>query len=86
LFSDLPAYLVAVRCPLDVVEAREASRRDRTLGQARKQFAVVHVHVVYDLEVDTSALSVDECVQHILRHVDEAAPAAFRRMAKRMAT
>jgi chloramphenicol 3-O phosphotransferase len=85
-FADLPAYLVGVRCPLNVVEAREASRRDRTLGQARKQFDVVHAHALYDLEVDTSLMEVEECVQRIARHVDEAAPAAFRRMAERMAT
>lgn len=33
LFAELPAYLIAVRCPLEVLEQRECSRRDRTLGQ-----------------------------------------------------
>lgn len=82
LFADLPAYLVGVRCPLEVVEAREASRRDRTLGQARKQYDVVHAHVLYDIEVDSSALSVEECVHRITRHVSDCAPAAFRCMAE----
>lgn len=84
LFADLPAYLIGVRCPLDVIEAREASRRDRTLGQARKQFDVVHAHGCYDLEVDTSVMDVNECVQRIVQHVDESAPAAFVRIAKQM--
>ena len=44
LFHDLPAYLVGVRCPLPVLEQREKDRRNRTLGQARAQFDLVHVH------------------------------------------
>jgi chloramphenicol 3-O phosphotransferase len=57
LFCDLPAYLVGVRCPLEVLEQRERGRKDRTLGQARAQFPLVHARTIYDLEVDTSVLS-----------------------------
>lgn len=84
LFADLPAYLVGVRCPLDVVDEREQSRRDRTLGQARKQFDVVHAHGVYDLEVDTSLLNVDECVACIERLVNMTTPHAFKALATRL--
>ncbi len=38
LFADLPAYLIGIRCPLEVLEEREKARRDRTLGQARAQY------------------------------------------------
>jgi chloramphenicol 3-O phosphotransferase len=51
------ALFVGVRCPLDVVVAREAARKDRTIGQAAAQFDVVHRSGGYDLEVDTSMLS-----------------------------
>ena len=37
LFSELPAFFIAVRCPLQVLELREKARKDRTLGQARAQ-------------------------------------------------
>lgn len=54
LFSELPAYFIGVYCPLEVLEARERSRKNRTLGQALLQYPRVHAHGVYDLEVDTS--------------------------------
>ncbi len=65
LFFDLPAYLIGLRCPLEVLELRERSRRDRTLGQARLQFDQVHKFVTYDLEVDTSRLGPEECADEI---------------------
>ena len=82
VFAELPAYLIGVRCPLDVMNAREAARGDRTLGQAAKQFHKVHAHGVYDLEVDTSVLSVDECVQQIASHIESHAPSAFKQLLK----
>ena len=38
LFAPLPAYLVGIHCPLDVLIQREADRKDRTLGQAAAQY------------------------------------------------
>jgi chloramphenicol 3-O phosphotransferase len=80
LFAELPAYLIGVRCPLEVMNAREAARGDRTLGQAAKQFHKVHAHGVYDLEVDTSVLSVEECAAQIEAFVRNKAPTAFARL------
>lgn len=65
LFSGLPAFLVGVHCPLAVLEQREQARQDRTLGQAKKQFDLVHAHCAYDIEVDTSLLTAEECALHI---------------------
>ncbi len=59
-----PLY-VGVRCPLHVVQERERNRRDRTIGQAAAQFAVVHRWGDYDLEVDTSVLSPDQAADRI---------------------
>lgn len=82
LFSELPALLVGVRCPLHVLERREAARRDRTLGQARAQFPLVHAHGVYDLEVDTSLLSTGACALQIKHRLAAGGyPDAFRRLA-----
>lgn len=81
LFADLPAYLVGVHCPLNVVIQREQERKDRTLGQALAQFELVHAHTVYDLEVDTSLLSADECAAQILQMVNSGRPPqAFKRL------
>lgn len=80
-FAGLPAWLVGIRCPLEVLEERERVRRDRTLGQARAQFEKVHAACVYDLEVNTSCLSPEECARVILNRVNSGEPpAAFKRM------
>jgi chloramphenicol 3-O phosphotransferase len=79
LFWDMPAYLIGLRCPLDVLEQREASRQDRTLGQGRAQYEVVHKYAAYDLEVDTSALTPDECAHKIIERIKSPAE-AFRAM------
>ena len=84
LFCDLPAYFVAVRCPLDVLEQREQQREDRTLGQARAQFDLVHAHGVYDLEVDTSLASSEQCAQQVVELLQSGNPPnAFRMLAVR---
>ncbi len=59
-------WLVGVRCPLAVVEQRERDRRDRTIGQAAAQFAVVHEERTYDVEVDTSELSPEAAAEVIV--------------------
>jgi chloramphenicol 3-O phosphotransferase len=53
--------LVAVTCPLDVLEVRETARGDRRAGQARDQHARVFHDAVYDLTLDTGATAIDEC-------------------------
>jgi chloramphenicol 3-O phosphotransferase len=68
-FADMNAYLIGVKCPLDVLEQREKDRKDRTLGQARLQYDVIHKYVKYDLEVDTSKLSTEECVEKVIERL-----------------
>ena len=80
LFADLPAYLIGIRCPLEVLEQRERERKDRTLGQARLQFERVHAHGVYDLEVDSSRISPEECARMIQEHLRNHLPQAFRHL------
>jgi chloramphenicol 3-O phosphotransferase len=81
LFADLPAYLICVRCPLDVLVERERARRDRTLGQAEKQYEKVHAHGIYDLEVDTSLNPPEECAAQIITLIESGRPPeAFRRL------
>lgn len=65
----LPALFVGVYCPLAVVEQRERDRQDRTLGQARAQFAKVHAHGMYDVTVDTSQATPEACATQILAHL-----------------
>lgn len=81
LFDGLSAYLVGVRCPLEVLLEREKARRNRTLGQAALQYPLVHVHSVYDCEVDTSLLSVEECALVIKKRLEsDEPPTAFHKI------
>jgi chloramphenicol 3-O phosphotransferase len=62
-----PVCFVAVTCPLEVLEARERARGDRTPGQARGQLGRVLQDLDYDLTVDTSELSLKECTDRVAR-------------------
>jgi chloramphenicol 3-O phosphotransferase len=80
--AGLPVLFVGVRCPIDVIWVR----REATWGQARgtvdagvtaavelAQWAT-HAHGCYDLEIDTSLLSLDECVEVIAKRLMEGPP------------
>ena len=76
---ELPAYFIGVRCPLEVLENREKQRKNRTLGQARLQYHLVHIPGIYDLEVDTSRFTPEECAAQIKTRIDSGQPPfAFR--------
>jgi chloramphenicol 3-O phosphotransferase len=62
---------VGVGCPLEVVLEREQSRENRTIGQAEAQFDVVHRWTSYDVEADTSVLTVAEATSRILAALDK---------------
>ena len=90
--AGLSALFVGVRCPLEVVvERRLASppgsyatlAADGSIpAPVRRWQSEVHVPGVYDLEVDTSVLSPEECAAAIGRRLEDAAPpTAFRQLA-----
>ena len=86
----LPVLLVGVRCPIEVIMER---RRDTGWDRAssadspvphpvRRWQREVHKHGIYDLEVDTSLLSPEQCAQAIRQHLDSGpAPSAFKQLA-----
>jgi chloramphenicol 3-O phosphotransferase len=92
--AGLPALLVGVRCPIEVViERRKAappgsyvteSPDGSVPGPVRRWQRDVHVPGVYDLEVDTSVLSPKQCADAIRRRLEDGgAPTAFRQLAAR---
>jgi chloramphenicol 3-O phosphotransferase len=83
LFADLPAYLIGILCPLEVLEQRERKRKNRTLGQAKKQLPIIHKYVQYDLVLDTSLLNPEECALSILSRL-QSPPDAFKRLKRQM--
>ncbi len=81
LLAPVPAILVGVHCPLAELERREAARTDRSIGLAKFQWARVHAHQLYDLEVDTSTQNQKECAEKISAYLRAGhVPTAFRRL------
>jgi chloramphenicol 3-O phosphotransferase len=88
----LPAILVGVRCPLEVVMQRRKDSHSGTYAAVEADGSVtarvrrwqeeVHVPGIYDLEVDTSVLSAEQCAEAIRARLDGESFAAFHRLAR----
>jgi chloramphenicol 3-O phosphotransferase len=88
--NGLPVLFVGVRCPIEIIMQR---RRDTGWSAAstgdspvpdpiRLWQREVHIPGIYDLEVDTSSLSPNECAELIRQHLEYGpAPSAFQRLA-----
>ena len=64
--ADLELLLVGLLAPRHVLEERERARGNRVIGEAAAQIDVIHRGIDYDLTVDTSRQSPDECARTIL--------------------
>ncbi len=81
VFAQRKAYFIGVHCPLEVVEQRERDRGDRTLGQARQQYELVHAHGEYDFTVNTAEATPEECARQIQAFLSgDPEPRAFRQL------
>ncbi len=63
----LEVTFVGVRCSLEIVNAREASRPGRFPGTATAHFDKVHAHCVYDVEVDTGSTTPRACAMRVIQ-------------------
>lgn len=79
LFAGMNAYIIGLTCPLEVLEQREKDRKDRTLGQAKLQYEIIHKYAQYDLKLDTSKLTTEECAEQVIERLKNP-PAAFRKI------
>jgi chloramphenicol 3-O phosphotransferase len=94
--AGLPVLFVGIRCPVEVVmERRNTGQVGREGEYATRSTAepipppvlrwqnAVHIPGIYDLEVDTSVQSPEECAAVIRRRLEEGPPpSAFRRLAE----
>lgn len=83
--ASYPVLLIGVHCPLPLLEQREQARGDRAPGIARDQFDRVHVKKIYDIEVDTSCSTPDECALQIHDYLAASCPLrAFQQLCEAM--
>ena len=87
IWSRFSVCFVGVKCPIETLEQRERERGDRAISQARYQYPRVHRYDLYDVEVDTSVLSPDDCANRIIAYMEcrerRRIPSAFRVLKKR---
>ena len=87
VLGGIDVLFVGVHCPLAVLEEGERLRGDRRMGQARGHHERVHAHRLYDVEVDTSASSAEECARAIKERLEAGPPfGAFAQLRARGAT
>ena len=83
LLTGLDVFFVGVHCPLPELERRERERGNRRVGEARRDYQVIHSFAEYDLEID----STQPCQTNVSTLVDtwksREPPSAFERMAAR---
>ena len=65
LFYGVDVVWVGVHCDPEVAAAREAHRADRVPGMARRQALSVHGGMRYDVDVDTTHRSPEDCARDI---------------------
>ena len=92
--AGLPVLFVGVRCPVEVIMKRrnESPPGRYVVGSSNESVPApvllwqeeVHKPGIYDLEVDTSVLSAENCAEVIRRRLAEGPPsAAFKQVATR---
>lgn len=63
--AGLDVRWVGLFAPLEVLEERERQRGDRDIGLARWLFDRVHAGIRYDLELDTTSATPEDCALRI---------------------
>lgn len=88
--TGLPVFFVGIRCPIEVIMERRRNTWENTppagdpipdpiLRWQRE----VHIPGIYDLEIDTSTMSPEDCADLIQKHLKEGPPpTAFKQLAK----
>lgn len=61
---------VHVICPIEELKKRESERGDREIGNAEGQIPYLEPQEGYDITIDTSNASIDECASKILELVE----------------
>ncbi len=80
LLRDRYVLFIGLHCPLEELERRERSRDARRQGFARAQLPKIHKGKLYDLELDTHALSAEQCADQVLEFYNTKQPTAFDKM------
>ena len=78
-------WLIGVHCSVPELERREQARGDRQPGLAKEQHGTIHRNILYDIEVDTTTSSPDQCALLVKEKLHELGnPIAMTSLAARL--
>lgn len=87
LKNNKTVYFIGIKAPLHVLEEREKKRATSPVGHARSHYNTVHTNMVYDLELDVSALTPEQSAAKIQQFIENnPSPTALMTMKKRQET
>ena len=69
LFIDSPLKIIEIYCPLEICKQRNIQRGDRGANQSGEQNSIMAKNIKYDISVDTSRHSPEECAEIILNSI-----------------
>ena len=69
IYKEHPLLLVDVYCPLEICRQRNLARSDRGEFQSHEQATVMAQNIRYDLHLDTSAMTPDQCAREIAANI-----------------
>ncbi len=85
LFDGIEVIFIGIHCPLQELERREKKRGAHKAGRARLQFDQVHARATYDIELDSSVNSPEQCAAVIVDYVNSGCrPTAFEQLSERL--
>jgi chloramphenicol 3-O phosphotransferase len=80
ILESVDTYFIGIRCSIEELNRREENRGDRSFGNAARTARSVHLHKLYDIEVDTEKHDAKGCAEQIIAHIRNTKPVAFSRM------
>jgi chloramphenicol 3-O phosphotransferase len=84
-FAEDRIFSVGVFCDIEELERRELARGNRTVGMARAQAEEMHIHIDYDLCIDTThttAIKNAEILMEEILRMDS--PSAMKKMREKL--
>ena len=78
LLAGMDVFFVGIHCPLEELKRRELERGDRPEGDAARDFATIHRHAVYDLEINSLVAPDDNALRLAAAWRQRSRPTALR--------
>lgn len=69
IFKNSPLKLIEVTCPLEICRQRNIQRGDRGIHQSDEQMNIMVKNITYDISVNTSLYTPEQCAEMVLKNI-----------------